>query len=140
MKYVICNFPSICNHISYFFVAPFWLLQVKTSQLLHQTPDSVRDSKSTLEIHPRPTNCMRHACNSVLSVKLIINLFLDCCRSDGLILGCCGFHGDVLTVTKNIEVQMKVLFNGFFTVRKVSKVYQTRARQILLSLILRPLA
>ena len=91
---------------------------MKTSRLLRQTLDSARDSKSTLETPPRPTNCMWHARNSVL--QLSVNyLFLDCCRSDGLILGCCGFHGDVLTVTKNIEVQMKVLFNGSFAVRKV---------------------
>ena len=31
--------------------------------------------------------------------------------SDGLILGCCGFHGDVLTVTKNLEAQMKIYEN-----------------------------
>ena len=29
-------------------------------------------------------------------------------RSDQMLLGCCGFHGDVLTVTKNVETQMKV--------------------------------
>ena len=27
-----------------------------------------------------------------------------------MVLGCCGFHGDVLTVTKNVETQMKVHF------------------------------
>lgn len=30
------------------------------------------------------------------------------CSSDGILLGCCGFHGDVLTVTKNVKTQMKV--------------------------------
>ena len=29
-------------------------------------------------------------------------------RSDNMVLGCCGFHGDVLTVLKNVETQMKV--------------------------------
>lgn len=28
--------------------------------------------------------------------------------SEGILLGCCGFHGDVLTVTKNIKAQMKI--------------------------------
>ena len=31
------------------------------------------------------------------------------CSSEGVLLGCCGFHGDALTVTKNIMAQMKVL-------------------------------
>lgn len=30
------------------------------------------------------------------------------CRSDGILLGCVGFHGDVLTVTKRVKSQMKV--------------------------------
>ena len=29
-------------------------------------------------------------------------------RSNNMVLGCCGFHGDVLTVMKNVETQMKV--------------------------------
>lgn len=28
--------------------------------------------------------------------------------AEGILLGSCGFHGDVLTVTKNIKAQMKV--------------------------------
>ena len=29
-------------------------------------------------------------------------------RSDNIVLGCCGFHGDVLTLTKNITARLKV--------------------------------
>ena len=29
-------------------------------------------------------------------------------RSDNVVLGCCGFHGDVLMLTKNITARMKV--------------------------------
>ena len=32
-------------------------------------------------------------------------------RSDRILLGSCGFHGDVLTVMKNIKAQMKVINN-----------------------------
>lgn len=28
--------------------------------------------------------------------------------SEGILLGCCGFHGDALTVTKNVKAQMKI--------------------------------
>ena len=29
-------------------------------------------------------------------------------RSDNIVLGCCGFHGDVLTLTKHITARLKV--------------------------------
>ena len=29
-------------------------------------------------------------------------------RSEKIVLGCCGFHGDVLTVIKILQAQMKV--------------------------------
>ena len=47
-------------------------------------------------------------------------------RSDQMLLGCCGFHGDVLTVTKNVETQMKVHVNNsrkFVCVWLVHKFY-----------------
>lgn len=31
-----------------------------------------------------------------------------CVRSDTTVLGCCGFHGDVLTLRKAIDAQKKV--------------------------------
>ncbi len=37
-------------------------------------------------------------------VRLVVPFL---CSSEKLILGCCGFHGDVLTVTKNVTAQMK---------------------------------
>ena len=36
-----------------------------------------------------------------------------CFRSDQLLLGCCGFHGDVLTVTKRLSAEMKVIKTHF---------------------------
>ena len=35
-------------------------------------------------------------------------IFLSIYRTDSTVLGCAGFHGDVLTLTKIVEARLKV--------------------------------
>ena len=54
------------------------------------------------ETHQRPTNCWLLL--DVFGLPTVFFLF----RSDNVVLGCCGFHGDVLTVTKVLKNRLKV--------------------------------
>ena len=44
----------------------------------------------------------------MVDLMCYVLVFWVLCRSDGILLGCVGFHGDVLTVTKRVKAQMKV--------------------------------
>ncbi len=47
-------------------------------------------------------------CDWPASPEFILSFLYKWFRSDNIILGCCGFHGDVLAVTKTVKAQMKV--------------------------------
>lgn len=118
-------------------IEPFLLLLERISQSLHLTRDLVRVSRSILGILQKLISCKQNqrkqvSCMEFGKLALYIAqthiqvypihssgvavvrpraypiLNITTCSSEGILLGCCGFHGDALTVTKNIKAQMKV--------------------------------
>lgn len=83
------------------FIGLSQLLLVKISQSQPLILASVKDFRYILEISPRHTNCMYNIDNR-------LSLILSPCSGENIVLGSCGFQGDVLTLNKVINAQMKV--------------------------------
>lgn len=70
----------------------------------------MKASKYILGTHQRLTPCesgVLYGIRVCVCICITPELILSS-RSENVVLGCCGFHGDVLTVMKILKAQLKV--------------------------------